>query len=176
MVRPPRFDRGPRWRARERRRRWGWLRWALPLLLLALAWHAWNRPALRAAIGLPLPSPEVIDARFGLCSARGHARTCVVDGDTFRIGTRRIRVAGIDAPEIHGACPAESAAAARATLALQDWLNAGPFTLDPADVAARDKYGRELQQPRRGRDDLADSLIDQGHARAFGREGRQGWC
>jgi endonuclease YncB( thermonuclease family) len=176
MARPLRFDRGTRWRAQERRRRWGWLRWVVPLLLIALVWHGWNRPDVRAAIGLPMPAPEVVDARFDLCSERGHAPTCVVDGDTFRIGTRRIRVAGIDAPEVHGACPAESAAAVRATLALRDWLSAGPFRLDPVDVVPRDKYGRELQQPRRGGDELSEHMIGESHARPYGSGQRQPWC
>ena len=176
MAQAPRFDRGPRWRARERRRRWGWLRPLLLLALIALIWHAWNRPDLRAAIGLPLPQPQEVAVHFARCAAPGYAANCVVDGDTFRLGQRRIRVAGIDAPEVQGRCPAESAAAARATRALQAWLNAGPFLLDPPDSVPRDRYGRELQVPTRGADDVASHMIARGHARAFGREGRGSWC
>src|ERR1043165_5950309 len=39
----------------------------------------------------------------------------VIDGDTFALGGTRIRIADIDAPEVHGRCADESARAARAT-------------------------------------------------------------
>jgi len=175
--RPPRFDRGPRWRARQRSQRWSWLRWAGPLLLIALAWHAWNQPALRAAIGLPLPVPQQVTTRFVLCAAPGHASHCVVDGDTLVIGQRRIRVAGIDAPEIHGACPAESAAAHHAALAMQAWLNAGPFLLEDAATVPHDQHGRELQRPAREHGEaLAPHMVRTGHAREYQSGRRQPWC
>ena len=46
----------------------------------------------------------------------GNSTNCVVDGDTLRIGARRIRLIGIDAPELHSpACPTEAAQAEAAT-------------------------------------------------------------
>lgn len=155
-----------------------------PLLLLGLiglAWIGWQRPDVRAAIGLPLPPAEVVDQRFAPCDAPGYAAACAVDGDTFRLGQRRIRIAQIDAPEVDGQCPAERMAARAATLALAAWLDAGPFQLEPAATVPHDQYGRELQQPWReraggGRDDLADHLIQLGHARDFAGGGREGWC
>ncbi|HYD46272.1 MAG TPA: hypothetical protein VEA79_13485, partial [Phenylobacterium sp.] len=39
----------------------------------------------------------------------------VIDGDTFVHDGVRIRIADIDAPEVHGRCPEERALAARAT-------------------------------------------------------------
>lgn len=180
MVRSPRFDRGRRWRAQQRTQqrtgRWGWLRPLLVLGLIALAWHAWNRSDVRSAIGLPLPVPQQVAVRFALCADPGYAANCVVDGDTFRLGPRRIRVQGIDAPEVHGACPAETAAAARATRALQAWLNAGPFLLDQPDAAPHDRYGRELQVPVRGADDAASHMVASGQAQPYTSGQRQPWC
>jgi endonuclease YncB( thermonuclease family) len=174
MVRPPRFNRGrPLHRAG---RRFGWLWPLLWLAVFALAWQAWNDPAVRRAIGLPLPQQEQVALRFPLCADPGFAANCVVDGDTFTLGRRKVRVAGIDAPELRGACPAETAAAARATRALQGWLNAGPFLLEAAATVPHDQYGRELQQPIRGDDALADHLIRTGHAREYRSGRRQGWC
>lgn len=176
MASPPRFDRGSRWRASERRRRWDWLRPLLLLALIGLAWHAWNRPDWRSAIGLPIPQPQQVALRFALCADPGYAANCVVDGDTFRLGPRRIRVQGIDAPEVHGHCPAETMAAARATRALQAWLNAGPFLLDPPDAVQRDRYGRELQVPARAADDAARHMLATGLAHPFASGPRQPWC
>lgn len=171
MVRPPRFNRG-----RPRPHRLAWLRWLLPLAAILLAWQAWNDPAIRRAIGLPLPAPEQVAVRFPLCAEPGFAASCVVDGDTFQLNRRTVRVAGIDAPELRGACPAETAAATRATRALQGWLNAGPFLLEASDTVPHDQYGRELQQPVRGDDELARHMIRSGHAREYLSGSRQSWC
>lgn len=178
MVRPPRFNRGRPCHRRGPRR--AWLRWLLPLAAILLAWQAWSDPAVRRAMGLPLsafgPPPEEVMARFPLCAEPGFAASCVVDGDTFHLDRREVRVAGIDAPELNGACPAETAAAARATRALQGWLNAGPFLLEAADTVPHDQYGRELQQPRRGDEALADHMVRSDHAREYRTGRRQTWC
>jgi micrococcal nuclease len=181
MVDPSRFNRGrPR---PSSARRFGWLRWLIPLCAILLAWQAWSDPAIRRAIGLPLPDPEQVSIRFPLCADPGFAAACVVDGDTFQLpgpdrkARRTVRIAGIDAPELRGACPAETAAAARATRALQGWLNAGPFLLEAATTVPRDQYGRELQRPIRANgDELARHMIRTGHAREFLSGRRQGWC
>ena len=174
-----RFDRG-----RPIRRRSGWWRTVRPVLLvglIGLLWVGWQRADVRAAIGLPLPQAVVVDQGFAPCDAPGYAANCAVNGDTFRLGQRRIRIANIDAPEVDGQCPAERTAARAATLALAAWLDQGPFQMLPAAEVPRDQYGRELHQPWRerpdgSRDDLADHLIASGHARAFDGGLREGWC
>lgn len=92
---------------------------------------------------------EDITLAFPLCSAPGYAPNCVVDGDTIRIGDRRIRLTGFDAPELEGECPAESEAARQAQAELARWLALGPFQLDGGESPPRDKYGRELRAARR---------------------------
>lgn len=174
-----RFDRGRTYR--KPNRWWNTLRPLLLVGLIGLAWIGWQRADVRSAIGLPMPAAVVVDQRFGPCDAPGYAVTCAVDGDTFRINQRRIRIANIDAPEVDGQCPAERTAARAATLALAAWLDDGPFFLLPAEEVPRDQYGRELHQPWReqpdgSRDDLADHLIHLGHAREFGGGAREGWC
>ncbi|MWV26639.1 thermonuclease family protein [Aurantiacibacter rhizosphaerae] len=101
----------------------------------------WIKPRFEGAQDVALAFP--------LCSASGYASSCVVDGDTIRIGERRIRLTGFDAPEMDGACPAESAAAVRAQAELVRWLAIGPFQLDGGADPPRDKYGRELRAARR---------------------------
>lgn len=92
---------------------------------------------------------DEIALSFPLCSAPGFAPNCVVDGDTIRIGNRRIRLTGYDAPEMQGQCPAESEAARQAQAELARWLALGPFQLDGGSEPPRDRYGRELRAARR---------------------------
>lgn len=112
---------------------------------------------------------------FGLCGERGRPFACVTDGDTVTLGygssARRIRLKGFDTPEIRGACPAEVRKALEARLALQRWLNAGPFEWDGGVEPPHDRYDRELRSVRRVHPDgevelLADTMIDAGLANA----------
>lgn len=54
----------------------------------------------------------------------------MIDGDTFKLGDRKIRIIGIDAPETHPPrCAAEAAMGEAATARLQALLNEGPFDM-----------------------------------------------
>lgn len=118
-----------------------WRRRARLLFLLAallvLGWWLGRPPP-------PSVGPERVVQRFPLC---GEARSsaCVVDGDSFRLGQRRIRIRDIDAPEREGACPAETALAAKSAARLAELLNAGPFVMTAIGGDERDQYGRELR-------------------------------
>lgn len=170
--RPPRFD-----AAWNRRRVWGklWRRWSWRLgLLLALMGAAlwlW-RPEAGGGAGEWVR----VDERFALCGTRG-ANACVVDGDTVRIGQRRIRLEGYDAPELAGACDAERLRARDATSALLAWLNRGAFEWSGGADPPRDQHGRELRSARRGGEPLAQTMVARGLAEGNGwdRE-RIDWC
>lgn len=150
------------------------------IVLLALAWQAWNSPQLRQSIGVPMHPGERVWASFPLCDAPGYAPNCVVDGDTFRMGKRRIRIEGIDTAEREGKCAAETAQARKSALALEEWLARGAFEMLRKDKAPRDQYGRELQtvwrtQENGARSDLAQYMIREGGAHVY--QGRKSsWC
>lgn len=98
----------------------------------------------------------------------------VVDGDTVRLGAERIRIIGLDAPELHGKCREEKRLAARA----RDRLAA---LLDTADIeiirsARPDKYRRTLAIIRADGVDVARVLISEGLARPYHGERRRSWC
>lgn len=117
---------------------------------------------------------DALSARFGLCRSGG-GRDCVVDGDTFWFAGEKYRIADIDTPETHPArCPAEAAWGAAATNRLQQWLNAGGFTLQTIDRDT-DRYDRKLRIVTRGGTSVGDALIDEGLARRWGGA-RQPWC
>lgn len=106
---------------------------------------------------------------------------CVVDGDTFRLGQRRIRVVGIDTAEVDARCPAEAEQAEASTEALLEWLNRGPFELTGRLDDPTDRYGRELGIVRRRAGDgsaegLAEWMRGEGGARRYSGGLRGGWC
>lgn len=124
---------------------------------------------------------------FALCGESGvRAAGCVVDGDTVIIGfgseRRRIRLTGFDAPELDGACEAESQLAAAARIQLYDWLGEGTFEWNGELDPPRDQYGRELRTARRissngERDYLAEAMIGSGLAAESGWGATpENWC
>ena len=136
-------------------------------LLLALSWWL-NRP--------PAPSagPERVSHSFERCG-QGGGFACVIDGDSFRLGKRRIRIRGIDAPERNGACQAETALAERSVARLTELLNAGPFTMTAVGGDERDQYGRELRVLTRNGRSIGDAMVDAGLAHDY-RGRKASWC
>ena len=106
-----------------------------------------------------------------------------IDGDTLlhtiatkrTVSTEKIRLLGVDAPELHARCDAERAAAedARAFVSV---------ALDQATVIAvekstrRDRYGRTLAIVRLDGVSLSAMLLGAGLARPYGGGRRDGWC
>lgn len=124
---------------------------------------------------------RTITSRFNRCDGGSGYYYCVMDGDTFRIGSERIRVVGIDTAEKGARCPAEAALAEQSTRALQQWLNRGPFQMTARLDEPEDRYGRALRIIKRtlpdGREDsLADWMRTHGGARSYLGGMRGGWC
>ena len=167
-------------RAKSWRRTLSATRPAVLLLALLALWAVARDAALLEPPAFLQTAPETIAGSFTRCGpGRGHY--CVIDGDTFKIGERKVRVAGIDTPEVEARCPAEAAAAERATQALQAWLNRGPFRLTARIDQPTDRYGRALGIVRRvgpdGSDErLADFMRERGYARRYLGGARGGWC
>jgi len=93
----------------------------------------------------------------------------VVDGDTydFRVDlgletqrTLRVRLLGVDTPELRGGTPETKAAGLRAKAEAEAWLRApGPLVLEAAE---KDSFGRWLGLVWRGDESLTDFLIVEG--------------
>jgi micrococcal nuclease len=121
--------------------------------------------------------------RFGLLAlpllllaaapSQAQQRCRVVDGDTIGCGEERVRIMGLDTPEMSARCPREERLARAATARMSD-LIAGGVTLQPH---CRDRYHRLLAvvRDRQGRD-VAQIMIREGHARAYDGGRRAGWC
>lgn len=105
----------------------------------------------------------------------GPLQACrAVDGDTIRCGEQRVRLAGLDAPELRGRCEAERRLAVAATERLSGLLEEGVRL----HSSGQDRYGRRLAVVRDPQgEDVALVLIREGLARPYhGRGPREGWC
>jgi endonuclease YncB( thermonuclease family) len=108
-----------------------------------------------------------------LCPAGPHDN-CVWDGDTFWLAGEKIRVADIDAPELHGQCSAETRQAHVARDRLLALLNSGSIEL-VRQGRDRDRYGRELRLVLVDGRDVGAMLISEGLARRWAGR-RMPWC
>lgn len=108
----------------------------------------------------------------------------VIDGDTIAVRARiwlgqdvetRVRLAGVDAPELRGACQRERVLARAAQKRVADMIDGAVVSL--SDIR-HDKFGgRVLASVRTAAgDDLAALLIADGLARAYGGGARASWC
>lgn len=104
-----------------------------------------------------------------------HDLISIHDGDTIRLGDERIRIVGLDTPELgHRArCEAEARAAEQAKQALIAEIARGNVALERQGA---DRYGRTLARVTVDGRDVADTLIAQGLARPYAGGRRDGWC
>ena len=107
-----------------------------------------------------------------------------IDGDTFEARvhlppdlnlTTRVRLRGIDAPELKAACPQELQMAEAATAALRALLGEGDvriFNIGP------DKYGGRVlaDVATRKTTSVSAALLAGGHGRRYSGGHRNGWC
>lgn len=108
----------------------------------------------------------------------------VVDGDTVEVAARiwlgqeitvKVRLDGVDSPEIRGRCPAEREAALKAKAFISDLIDARPVALSGIRYG---KYaGRVLARiaAADGRD-LSEALIAERLARPYDGSRRRTWC
>ena len=79
-----------------------WLSAFRPWVFLAIALSIWPTvdPALVEPPAFLSTDPEEVNDSFTRCGP-GRGVNCVIDGDTFKLGERKVRIIGIDAPETH---------------------------------------------------------------------------
>jgi micrococcal nuclease len=92
---------------------------------------------------------------------------CVHDGDTVWWQGEKIRISGIDAPELNGRCPAERRRAITARNRLVVMINAGPVTID---LNGADRFGRTLASLG----GIGDQLVNEVLASRWPK--RKDWC
>jgi endonuclease YncB( thermonuclease family) len=146
--------------------------WLIPLLLLG---GALFDPSLIAPIGPLAAAPERVSSSFTSCGS-GRGPACVIDGDTFKLGDRTIRIIGIDAPELMAPqCPKEGALARRAADRLRSLLNEGAFEMVAHRMQRMDRHGRDLMVIQRNGESIGSKLIDEGLAHRY-IGSKRSWC
>ena len=120
-------------------------------------------------------------------AARGTYAADVVrvsDGDTFEARVRiwpglevttKVRLRGIDAPELKARCEAEQVKAEAAREALRALLAQGDITIARVTL---DKYGGRVvaDASTRSTTDISQALVTAGLVRAYGGGRRESWC
>lgn len=109
----------------------------------------------------------------------------IYDADTFRVNLPcdyplvchafPIRATGYDAPEIRGKCPEEKEKALRAKEFVRATLSKS-HKIELRNIKRGDRYFRLLAEVWVDGKPLADLVIKEGLARAYGGEKRNGWC
>jgi endonuclease YncB( thermonuclease family) len=108
----------------------------------------------------------------------------VIDGDTFEARvhlwpgldiTTKVRLRGVDAPELKAHCPAERAMAEAARDALRDMLAEGAVGVS---AVTPDKYGGRVVADAATRSvaSVSAELHAKGLARSYGGGRRRSWC
>jgi endonuclease YncB( thermonuclease family) len=108
----------------------------------------------------------------------------VIDGDTFEARvhvwpgldiTTKVRLRGIDAPELRARCPAERVKAEAARDALVAMLAEGAVGVSAVTL---DKYGGRVVADAKTRSiaNVSAELLEHGYARAYRGGHRDGWC
>lgn len=108
------------------------------------------------------------------CNLPALAETCTVtDGDTIRCGDERIRLKGIDAPELFSPkCREERRLAERARGRLAELVGGVELRVDRA---GRDRYRRTLATVYGPQGDVGAVLVAEGLARVWAGR-RMPWC
>jgi micrococcal nuclease len=153
---------------------------ALGTMLPVRHWVHWPIPHYGRSL-----DTEAIWPRAGNPDVR-HAVDVIrtIDGDTFvarvhlepgRDVVARVRLRGIDAPELKASCPQELKMAEAATDALRDLLSQGGVTIYNIGP---DKYqGRvDADVATKRTDNVSAAMLATGHARSYNGGHRQGWC
>jgi len=195
-----RYDRINPYRAPQRAARRRWVSAALPwLFVLGVAagtmlpvryWvhRFWPHPAEQSRH--PADSPAARDAemvwrRAGNPDVRHPVDVIrTIDGDTFEARvhlspgldpTTRVRLRGIDAPELKASCPQELRMAEAATDALRALLGEGEVTI--SNIGPDKYYGRvDADVATKKTQNVSAAMLAAGHARSYNGGHRSGWC
>jgi micrococcal nuclease len=157
---------------------------AIGAFVLGLVAGAMIAPVMASRSGGEPPPTSGPPATVSVRGAYTAEALRVIDGDTFEARvhvwpglaiTTKVRLRGIDAPELNGRCPAERTKAEAAREALRAVISEGDLTVLRVSL---DKYGgRVLADVVTSRtSDVAQALLLRGVARAYAGGRRENWC
>lgn len=149
----------------------------IPILavLVAIGVSLWASGWLQGGIGRTSEaSSRSRGLVFGSCG-EGGVTNCVVSGDTFYLGGKTVRIAGIEAPQVYGAtCPKEAELGRASARRLQALLNSGEIEMTKV-APDLDRYGLLLRTVSINGKEVGREMVDAGFARNIGDMTRS-WC
>ncbi|TDK39108.1 hypothetical protein E2F50_02950 [Rhizobium deserti] len=114
-------------------------------------------------------------AKFYLCGT-AKQDDCVMAPDRFMFHGQKIRLVGIEVPDIKKPrCESERIKASDAELRVRAFLDSGPFELVTWQGNGDEIEGHKLRDVTRNGRSLADVLVNEGLAKRPGA-GKGGWC
>jgi endonuclease YncB( thermonuclease family) len=114
-------------------------------------------------------------AKFYLCGT-AKQDDCVMAPDRFMFHGQKIRLVGIEVPDIKKPrCESERIKASDAELRVRAFLDSGPFELVTWQGNGAEIEGHKLRDVTRNGRSLADILVNEGLAKRPGA-GKGGWC
>lgn len=132
------------------------------LLIVALGWRLWHHRSS--------DSHDLTAVSHGVVTGHPH----VGDGDGLTFDGARVRLLGIDAPELAQSCDAASggrhACGEEARSHLADLIGGNTVTCSWSRL---DRYGRRLGECRAGDLDLNAAMVRDGWALAYGAHGEE---
>ena len=152
---------------------------------MAVSQRFYRRAAqvLRAALAAPLLiapamttaawSENAVAQDWHICAPYEKRITCIVDGDTFWLEGEKMRLLGVDTPEVNGPCATETQLADQATHLLKTLMSTRPVSIEKHGL---DRYGRRLVVLYTGGTTIGALLLDAGLAAPYGRGSRADWC
>jgi endonuclease YncB( thermonuclease family) len=141
-------------------------------------------PLLRGGAQNPAPAPPAFERVAALDTTYPVKVLRVIDGDTFEARVRvwpgldittKVRLRGIDAPELRARCPQERVKAEAARVALSSLLAEANVGIMHVSL---DKYGGRVvaEASTRLTPNVSEQLFASGHARRYAGGRRESWC
>jgi len=144
----------------------------------------WTSTPAASIAALPPAAPDARQQRVEVrvincydgdtCTLAGTAGVRPDGAEHVPTGPLRVRIRGVDAPEIRGQCPAEADLAREARDFTTAFLATGAVLL--VTRWRTDRYGRLLADFRTDRGLLSEALLTRGLAHPYDGGRRRGWC
>lgn len=97
-------------------------------------------------------------------------RAHVTDGDTIRIGDAKIRLKGIDTPEMEQSCSRSGRSYSCGDVARRQLIDLVSGEIVRCRAQGRDRYGRVLARCQVNGRDIGAQMVEEGWAVSYGRD------
>ncbi len=134
-------------------------------MALAALLSLWGSGALERAEDQESATTTSRGLVFGLCDDGG-LTNCVASGDSFYLGGKTVRIAGIEAPQVYGAALSQGGVgwAGRRQASCSDILNSGEIETSKTNHDL-DRYGLLLRNVAVDGKDVGQAMVGAGLAR-----------